>query len=147
MGLATSLECFPGADRMSSFGDFIALSAPCDLATAKIISREVSDGVVAPGYTPEALAVLQKKKAGKYCVLEVSHKVKSLLTTTVNRYSQMDPSYVPDKIETRQVYGISLQQNRNDAKIDSSLFTNIVTKKKEVSWGEFRISEIRLIHI
>jgi len=60
---------------MSSFGDFIALSAPCDLATAKIISREVSDGVVAPGYTPEALAVLQKKKAGKYCVLEASHKV------------------------------------------------------------------------
>lgn len=60
-----------GADRMSSFGDFIALSAPCDLATARIISREVSDGVVAPGYTPEALDVLKKKKAGKYCVLEV----------------------------------------------------------------------------
>jgi len=71
---------------MSSFGDFIALSAPCDLATARIISREVSDGVVAPGYTPEALAVLQKKKAGKYCVLEVSHKVKGRLTTTVNTY-------------------------------------------------------------
>ncbi len=69
---------------MSSFGDFIALSAPCDLATAKIISREVSDGVVAPGYTPEALTVLQKKKAGKYCVLEVSHKVKGRLTATVN---------------------------------------------------------------
>lgn len=77
--LITSLELFPGADRMSSFGDFIALSAPCDLATAKIISREVSDGVVAPGYTPEALAVLQKKKAGKYCVLEVSPKVKKQL--------------------------------------------------------------------
>ena len=72
--LTASLEFFLGADRMSSFGDFIALSAPCDLATAKIISREVSDGVVAPGYAPEALAVLQKKKAGKYCVLEVSHK-------------------------------------------------------------------------
>jgi phosphoribosylaminoimidazolecarboxamide formyltransferase / IMP cyclohydrolase len=70
-----SLKFFPGADRMSSFGDFIALSAPCDLATAKIISREVSDGVIAPGYTPEALAVLEKKKAGKYCVLEVSHEV------------------------------------------------------------------------
>jgi phosphoribosylaminoimidazolecarboxamide formyltransferase/IMP cyclohydrolase len=75
MGPTTSLEFFAGADRMSSFGDFIALSAPCDLATARIISREVSDGVVAPGYTPEAFTVLQKKKAGKYCVLEVSHKV------------------------------------------------------------------------
>lgn len=60
-----------GADRMSSFGDFIALSAPCDLATARIISREVSDGIIAPGYSPEALEVLKKKKAGKYCVLEV----------------------------------------------------------------------------
>lgn len=67
-----------GADRMSSFGDFIALSAPCDLATAKIISREVSDGIIAPGYTPEALEVLSKKKGGKYCVLEVCFRFKDL---------------------------------------------------------------------
>lgn len=99
---------------MSSFGDFIALSAPCDLATAKIISREVSDGIIAPGYSPEALNVLSNKKGGKYCVL------------------QIDPSYTPAAIETRQVYGISMQQKRNDAKIDAKLFENIVTKNKEV---------------
>lgn len=66
------MRIYLGADRMSSFGDFVALSAPCDLATARIISREVSDGIIAPGYSPEALEVLRKKKAGKYCVLEVS---------------------------------------------------------------------------
>ncbi|EUC59762.1 phosphoribosylaminoimidazolecarboxamide formyltransferase/IMP cyclohydrolase [Rhizoctonia solani AG-3 Rhs1AP] len=103
-----------GADRMSSFGDFIALSAPCDLATAKIISREVSDGIIAPGYSEEALEVLKKKKAGKYCVLE------------------MDPTYVPEKLETRQVFGVSLQQNRNDAKITPELFGNIVSTNKDL---------------
>ncbi|KAG8718321.1 Bifunctional purine biosynthesis protein ade10 [Ceratobasidium sp. 394] len=103
-----------GADRMSSFGDFIALSAPCDLATAKIISREVSDGIIAPGYSDEALEVLKKKKAGKYCVLE------------------MDPAYTPAKLETRQVYGVSLQQNRNDAKITPELFGNIVSSNKNL---------------
>jgi phosphoribosylaminoimidazolecarboxamide formyltransferase/IMP cyclohydrolase len=104
-----------GADRMSSFGDFIALSHTVDLQTAKIISREVSDGVIAPGYDADALEVLQKKKGGKYCVL------------------QMDANYEPPTIETRQVYGISLQQRRNDCKIDETLFQNIVTKNKEVS--------------
>ncbi|KDQ50746.1 hypothetical protein JAAARDRAFT_41835 [Jaapia argillacea MUCL 33604] len=104
-----------GADRMSSFGDFIAVSAPCDLATARIISREVSDGIIAPGYTPEALDVLKKKKGGKYCVL------------------QIDPSYVPGEVETRQVYGISMQQRRNDAVIDANLFGNIVSTKKDVT--------------
>lgn len=99
---------------MSSFGDFIALSAPCDLATARIISREVSDGIIAPGYSPEALEILSKKKAGKYCVL------------------QIDPNYVPAAVETRQVYGIHMQQRRNDAKIDAKLFETIVTKNKEV---------------
>ncbi|KAJ6485584.1 bifunctional purine biosynthesis protein ade10 [Mycena sanguinolenta] len=99
-----------GADRMSSFGDFIGLSAPCDLATAKIISREVSDGIIAPGYSPEALDVLSKKKGGKYCVLEI------------------DPNYVPGEIETKQVYGVYLRQRRNNAKIDSALFNNVVTK-------------------
>ncbi|KAJ7498064.1 bifunctional purine biosynthesis protein ade10 [Mycena galericulata] len=103
-----------GADRMSSFGDFIGLSAPCDLATAKIISREVSDGIIAPGYSPEALDVLSKKKGGKYCVLEI------------------DPTYTPEDIETKQVYGVHLQQRRNNAKIDAALFGNIVTKSKEM---------------
>ncbi|RPD64410.1 bifunctional purine biosynthesis protein ade10 [Lentinus tigrinus ALCF2SS1-7] len=112
--LASAYARARGADRMSSFGDFIALSAPCDLATAKIISREVSDGIIAPGYSPEALEVLAKKKGGKYCVL------------------QIDPAYKPAEIETRQVYGISLQQRRNDAKIDAHLFNNIVTKNKEL---------------
>lgn len=103
-----------GADRMSSFGDFLALSHTVDVPTAKIISREVSDGVIAPGYEKEALEILQKKKGGKYCVL------------------QMDASYVPGDIETRQVYGVSLQQRRNDVKIDSSLFTNVVTENKDL---------------
>ncbi|KAJ7249505.1 bifunctional purine biosynthesis protein ade10 [Mycena haematopus] len=103
-----------GADRMSSFGDFIGLSAPCDLATAKIISREVSDGIIAPGYSPEALDVLSKKKGGKYCVL------------------QIDPAYTPGEVETKQVYGVHLQQRRNNAKIDAALFNNIVTKNSEL---------------
>ncbi|KIM34523.1 hypothetical protein M408DRAFT_19418 [Serendipita vermifera MAFF 305830] len=112
--LANAYARARGADRMSSFGDFIALSQACDLATARIISREVSDGVIAPGYSEEALAVLKKKKGGKYCVLE------------------MDPEYVPQSSETRQVYGISLQQNRNDAKVDAELFKNIVTSDKNM---------------
>ncbi|GKV58047.1 bifunctional purine biosynthesis protein ade10 [Collybia sordida] len=115
--LASAYARARGADRMSSFGDFIALSAPCDLATARIISREVSDGVIAPGYTPEALDVLAKKKAGKYCVL------------------QIDPTYNPPAIETKQVYGIHLQQRRNDCKIDAKLFENAVTKNKELPSG------------
>ncbi|KAI8057842.1 phosphoribosylaminoimidazolecarboxamide formyltransferase/IMP cyclohydrolase [Syncephalis plumigaleata] len=103
-----------GADRMSSFGDWIALSDVCDQATARIISREVSDGVIAPGYTDEALAILSKKKSGKYTVL------------------QMDPTYEPDTVETRQVYGLHMQQRRNDLQIDSSLFTNIVSNNKSL---------------
>ncbi|KAI0060648.1 AICARFT/IMPCHase bienzyme [Artomyces pyxidatus] len=112
--LASAYARARGADRMSSFGDFIALSAPCDLATARIVSREVSDGIIAPGYSPEALEVLSKKKGGKYCVL------------------QIDPNYVPADVETRQVYGVSLQQRRNDAKIDATLFENIVSKAKDL---------------
>ncbi|KAF5386095.1 hypothetical protein D9615_002189 [Tricholomella constricta] len=112
--LASAYARARGADRMSSFGDFIALSAPCDLATARIISREVSDGIIAPGYSTEALDVLVKKKGGKYCVL------------------QIDPSYNPPAIETKQVYGIHLQQKRNDATISAELFKNIVTKDKEL---------------
>ena len=92
-----------GADRMSSFGDMIALSHEVDVPTAKIISREVSDGVIAPGYSAEALEILSKKKGGKYLVL------------------QMDPEYVPGPEETRTVFGITLKQHRNDAKIVPSL--------------------------
>ncbi|PLW45483.1 hypothetical protein PCANC_06698 [Puccinia coronata f. sp. avenae] len=103
-----------GADRMSSFGDFLALSHTCDVSTAKIISREVSDGVVAPGYEPEALEILRKKKGGKYCVL------------------QMDPSFQPELIERRQVYGITLEQRRNDVKITPDLFKEIVTEAQDL---------------
>jgi len=112
--LASAYARARGADRMSSFGDFVALSAPCDLATARIISREVSDGVIAPGYSPEALEVLRKKKGGKYCVLEI------------------DPKFEPPALETKQVYGVHLQQNRNNAKIDADLFKNLVTQNKEL---------------
>ncbi|CCM02596.1 uncharacterized protein FIBRA_04699 [Fibroporia radiculosa] len=112
--LASAYARARGADRMSSFGDFIALSAPCDLATARIVSREVSDGIIAPGYSSEALDVLSKKKGGKYCVL------------------QINPSYIPPAIETRQVYGIYMQQKRNDANINAKLFENIVTKNKSL---------------
>uniref|UniRef100_A0A8H7XS81 MGS-like domain-containing protein n=1 Tax=Psilocybe cubensis TaxID=181762 RepID=A0A8H7XS81_PSICU len=122
--LASAYARARGADRMSSFGDFVALSAPCDLATAKIISREVSDGIIAPGYSPEALDVLSKKKGGKYCVLEI------------------DPTYVPSEIETKQVFGVHLQQKRNDSKIDSKLFENIVTQNKEVGVPSGAITDL-----
>ncbi|GAB5587854.1 bifunctional phosphoribosylaminoimidazolecarboxamide formyltransferase/IMP cyclohydrolase [Umbelopsis nana] len=112
--LATAYARARGADRMSSFGDWIALSDKVDVATAKIISREVSDGVIAPGYDDAALEILRKKKAGKYCVL------------------QMDPNYEPAELETRQVYGLYLQQKRNDVKIDESLFANLVTKEQNL---------------
>ncbi|KAJ1926441.1 bifunctional phosphoribosylaminoimidazolecarboxamide formyltransferase/IMP cyclohydrolase [Tieghemiomyces parasiticus] len=104
-----------GADRMSSFGDWIALSDPCDVATAKLIGREVSDGIIAPGYDPEALAILRKKKGGKYTVL------------------QIDPAYVPATVETRDVYGVTMQQRRNDAVIGPELFQNIVTQNRDIS--------------
>ena len=100
---------------MSSFGDWIALSDICDLPTAKIISREVSDGVIAPGYTPEALEILKKKKSGKYTVLEMSN------------------DYEPASLEKRQVYGLTLEQNRNDLLIHSGLFENWVGDLKNVS--------------
>ncbi|KAI9184179.1 bifunctional phosphoribosylaminoimidazolecarboxamide formyltransferase/IMP cyclohydrolase [Blastocladiella emersonii ATCC 22665] len=118
--LATAYARARGADRMSSFGDFLALSAECDAVTAKIISREVSDGVIAPAYSPEALAILQAKKGGKYCVL------------------QMDPAYEPPATETRQVYGLNLQQRRNDVAIDPALFANVVSAKKDLAEGAVR---------
>ncbi|XP_053554782.1 bifunctional purine biosynthesis protein ATIC [Bombina bombina] len=112
--LATAYARARGADRMSSFGDFIAVSDICDVATAKIISREVSDGIVAPGYEEEALKILSKKKNGSYCVL------------------QMDPEYEPDGMELRSIFGLQLEQKINDGIIDNNLFSNLVTTKKEL---------------
>jgi phosphoribosylaminoimidazolecarboxamide formyltransferase/IMP cyclohydrolase len=112
--LATAYARARGADRMSSFGDFVALSDTCDKITAKVISREVSDGIIAPGYTPEALEILKKKKNGGYCVL------------------QIDPSFNPDPIERKVLFGLTLEQKRNDAVIDKSLFANIVTDNKNI---------------
>lgn len=103
-----------GADRMSSFGDFIALSDVCDVDTARLIKREVSDGVIAPGYEPEALEILKAKKKGAYNVI------------------QIDEAYVPAPIEVKQVYGISFEQGRNELKIDDAFFDNIVTKSKDL---------------
>lgn len=110
--LATAYARARGADRMSSFGDWVALSDVVDVATARLISREVSDGVIAPGYEPEALAILQKKKKGSYPIV------------------QIDPDYEPPLLETKQVYGITFQQRRNDALIDEDLLTNIVSESK-----------------
>ncbi|MDE7247309.1 MAG: phosphoribosylaminoimidazolecarboxamide formyltransferase [Lachnospiraceae bacterium] len=103
-----------GADRMSSFGDFIALSDVCDVDTARLIKREVSDGVIAPGYESEALELLKEKKKGAYNVI------------------QIDENYVPAPIEVKQVYGISFEQGRNELKIDDDFFDNIVTKSKDL---------------
>ena len=103
-----------GADRMSSYGDWAALSGICDEATARILSREVSDGVIAAGYTDEALAILKRKKKGNYNVV------------------QMDPSYRPAPVEHKDVYGITFEQGRNELKIGPELFSNIVTKNKEL---------------
>ncbi|MBQ8984075.1 MAG: phosphoribosylaminoimidazolecarboxamide formyltransferase [Lachnospiraceae bacterium] len=103
-----------GADRMSSFGDFIALSNVCDVDTARLIKREVSDGVIAPGYTEEALELLKQKKKGNYNVI------------------QIDPTYVPAELERKQVYGITFEQGRNELNIDADLLSNIVTKNKEL---------------
>lgn len=103
-----------GADRMSSFGDFIALSDVCDADTARLIKREVSDGIIAPGYTEEALEILKSKKNGNYNVIEI------------------DPSYQPEKLERKQVYGITFEQGRNELDINKDMFTNIVTENKEL---------------
>ncbi len=112
--LANAYTRARGADRMSSFGDFISLSDVCDVATAKIIKREVSDGVIAPGYEPEALEILKAKKNGNYNVIEI------------------DPNYVPAPIEHKEVFGITFEQGRNELKIDKDFFDNIVTENKEI---------------
>ena len=103
-----------GADRMSSFGDFISLSDVCDVPTAKLIKHEVSDGIIAPGYEPEALEILKGKKRGTYAIIEI------------------DPSYSPVPVEHKDVFGITFEQGRNEIKIDKSMLENIVTKNKEL---------------
>ena len=113
--LASAYARARGADRMSSFGDFISLSDVCDVDTAKLIKREVSDGVIAPGYEPEALEILKEKKKGNYNVI------------------QIDPDYVPDTIEHKEVFGITFEQGRNELKIDNDFFSNIVTENKELT--------------
>ena len=113
--LASAYVRARGADRMSSFGDFIALSDVCDVATARLINREVSDGVIAPGYEPEALQILQAKRKGTYCVI------------------QMDPAYRPAPVERKMVYGITFEQGRNEINLnDDALFANIPTANKDL---------------
>lgn len=112
--LASAYARARGADRMSSFGDFISLSDVCDVNTAKLIKREVSDGIIAPDYEPEALEILKAKKKGSYAVIKI------------------DANYVPDPIETKDVFGISFEQGRNELVIDEELFSNIVTENKEI---------------
>ena len=113
--LACAFARARGTDRMCSFGDFIALSDVCDVTTALLIKREVSDGVIAPGYEPEALEILKSKRKGNYNIVEI------------------DPDYVPAPIETKQVYGITFEQGRNNFEINKSLLENIVTDNKEIS--------------
>ena len=103
-----------GTDRMSSFGDFIALSDECDATTARLIQREVSDGIIAPGYTDEALEILKSKRKGTYNIVKI------------------DPAYQPNPVETKQVYGITFEQGRNEYKIDKSLLDQVVTQNKNI---------------
>ncbi len=116
-----------GADRMSSFGDFIALSDVCDAETANLIKPEVSDGVIAPGFLPEALAILQAKRNGAYNIVEI------------------DPDYVPSPIEQKDVFGVTFEQGRNELKIDEALLQNIVTQNKALSTEAKRDLTISLI--
>lgn len=131
MGELSPLACAyaraRGADRMSSFGDFIALSDICDEDTALIIKREVSDGVIAPGYTQEALDILRQKKNGNYCVI------------------QMEESYRPAPMEHKEVYGITFEQGRQELPIDNELLSNIVTSNKELPDAALRDMKVALI--
>ena len=112
--LAAAYARARGADRMSSYGDFIALSDVCDVSAAKLIKREFSDGIIAPGYEPEALELLKEKKKGAYAIIEI------------------DPNYVPDPIEHKEVFGITFEQGRNELNIDKDFFSNIVTENKDL---------------
>lgn len=112
--LACAFARARGTDRMCSFGDFIALSDVCDVTTAKLIKREVSDGIIAPGYEPEALEILKSKRKGNYNIVEI------------------DPSYIPTPIERKQVYGITFEQGRNNFEINNALLENVVTANKNL---------------
>ena len=125
--LACAYACARGADRMSSYGDFVALSATCDKETATLLKREVSDGIIAPGYTEEALAILKSKRKGSYCVL------------------QIDPAYVPNPVETKEVYGVTFQQERNNVQITLDLLKNRPTRNKEIPEAAARDLLISLI--
>ena len=125
--LACAFARARGTDRMCSFGDFIALSDVCDVTTAKLIKREVSDGIIAPGYEPEALEILKSKRKGNYNIVEI------------------DSSYVPASIERKQVYGITFEQGRNNFEINKALLENVVTKNKELPESAKRDLIISLI--
>ncbi len=125
--LASAYARARGTDRMCSFGDWVALSDVCDVTTAKLIKREVSDGIIAPGYEPEALEILKTKRNGNYNIVAI------------------DPDYVPAEIEEKQVFGITFRQGRNNFKIDEALLTNIVTETKELPESAVRDLIIALI--
>ena len=125
--IATAYVRARGSDRMSSYGDFAALSDECDESCARYLSREVSDGVIAPSYTPEALAILSKKKKGNYLVI------------------QIDTDYIPADIETKDVYGITFEQGRNHVQITEDLFNDRPTQNKELSQGAIRDLLISMI--
>lgn len=125
--IATAYARARGTDRMSSFGDWIALSDKCDVTCAKLIKREVSDGVIAPGYDPEALEILRTKRKGNYNIIKI------------------DPSYVPAQLEKKQVFGVTFEQRRNDYRIDTSLFSDIVTNNKDLPEEARRDMVIALI--
>ena len=113
-GLAAAYARARGADRMSSYGDFIALSDVCDVCTAKMIKREFSDGIIAPGYEPEALEILKEKKKGAYAII------------------QIDADYEPDPVERKEVFGVTFEQGRNELNIDDAFFANVVTENKDI---------------
>jgi len=125
--LASAYARARGADRMSSFGDFIALSDVCDVCTAKLIKREVSDGVIAPGYDPEALEILKSKKSGNYAII------------------QIDESYKPAELEKKQVYGITFEQGRNELDVNKVLPGNVVTRNKNIPDDALMDMKISLI--
>ena len=125
--IATAYARARGTDRMSSFGDWIALSDKCDVTCAKLIKREVSDGVIAPDYDPEALEILKTKRKGNYNIIKI------------------DPSYAPAQLEKKQVFGVTFEQRRNDYRIDTSLFSDIVTNNKELPEEARRDMVIALI--
>ncbi len=125
--IASAYAAARGADRMSSYGDFVALSDPCDKETATLLAREVSDGIIAPGYTDEALAILKTKRKGTYNVI------------------QIDPAYVPEPVERKQVFGVTFEQGRNELAINEELLSNVVTQNKDIPADKKRDLIISLI--